>query len=85
MKNKALSLFITIIVGMAIVGLAGLHAQRKTETIRPVLPSPTDIQQMLNELEPENPLIADGIIGAKTLEKWERVYCNESARVHFSE
>lgn len=44
------------------------------------LPSPADIQALLNRLEPEPRLKVDGKIGPLTLEKWDRVYCEQSAK-----
>lgn len=44
------------------------------------LPSPAAIQELLNRLEPEPRLKVDGKIGPLTLEKWNRVYCEQSAK-----
>ncbi len=46
----------------------------------PLLPSVTAIQQQLNQLEPENPIKVDGKLGPKTAEKWDRVFCEQSAK-----
>jgi hypothetical protein len=54
------------------------------EKSEPELPSLIDIQKRLNELEPDNPIKADGVYGPKTKEKWERVYCNEQAKKYFT-
>jgi len=45
-----------------------------------VLPSPGDIQRLLNKLEPESPLKVDGKIGPATRTKWEQVYVLVSAQ-----
>lgn len=42
------------------------------------LPSVSDIQKQLNDLEPDRDVLkVDGKCGRATLEKWERVYCNQ--------
>ena len=53
------------------------------ETYQPELPSIVDIQEMLNELEPNNPVKTDGIYGPATRDKWDRVYCNQQAKKYF--
>ena len=47
------------------------------------VPSPADIQRLLNAAEPENPIKVDGRIGPETIAKWERIYCNQSAAKTF--
>ena len=86
-RRNALIGLIVLFMGLLIT----VHALQKTtpvtnnEITHTRLPSPTDIQLLLNELEPNEPLHVDGIIGKATIEKWERVYCNESARIYFEE
>lgn len=46
----------------------------------PLLPSIAAIQQQLNRMEPENPLKADGKLGRQTQEKWDRLFCEQSAK-----
>lgn len=41
------------------------------------LPSPLDIQRRLNQIEPQNPVVVDGVIGKETMKKWNRVYNNQ--------
>jgi hypothetical protein len=48
------------------------------------IPSPAQIQQLLNLLEPEKPIKVDGKIGIATIAKWERVYCNQCAKNTFN-
>jgi hypothetical protein len=36
-------------------------------------------QHQLNIIEPENPIVEDGILGRNTQLKWDRIYCNYSA------
>lgn len=63
-----------------------LHLTNKpitATTIEPELPSLIDIQKMLNELEPDNPIKADGVYGLATREKWERVWIEKQARKYF--
>ncbi len=57
-----------------------LSGCEKHPIAEPLLPSVAAIQQKLNELEPENPLKVDGKVGPKTIEKWNRVYCEQSAK-----
>ena len=47
------------------------------------IPSPAQIQQLLNLLEPEKPVRVDGKIGSVTIAKWERVYGNQCAAKTF--
>lgn len=51
----------------------------KLENVRSDIPSTYDMQRMLNEYEPENPIEVDGKIGIETIAKWDRVFCNQSA------
>lgn len=48
------------------------------------LPSPADIQTWLNILEPQNAIEIDGRIGARTVEKWDRCYCEQEAQKIFN-
>lgn len=81
---------ITILIGVGFVLLAGYmtqqHCARATNAPRRVsehppkeLLGPFELQELLNQLEPEHPLKVDGKIGPKTIAKWERVYCEQSA------
>jgi len=47
--------------------------------------SPRDFQKFLNEIEPKPELIIkeDGRIGQRTLAKWDRIFCNQSAAKTF--
>ncbi len=38
-----------------------------------------EVQQMLNKLEPDNPIEEDGVIGGKSRKKWDRIKFNEYA------
>jgi len=78
------------LLGLLFIAAVGLYLQEKSEAIEfqvaaspdtPELPSPSDIQAWLNELEPEPRLEVDGIIGPKTIVKWERVYTRRQARL----
>uniref|UniRef100_A0A6H1ZQ12 Uncharacterized protein n=2 Tax=viral metagenome TaxID=1070528 RepID=A0A6H1ZQ12_9ZZZZ len=44
------------------------------------LPSISDVQALLNRIEPEPRIAEDGRIGPKTIEKWNRLYCEVSAQ-----
>ena len=48
-----------------------------------VLPAPSDIQELLNRLEPEPRIAVDGKIGPQTMDKWNRVYSEISAKQYF--
>lgn len=43
------------------------------------IPCIADWQQMLNEIEPENPIEVDGRLGYETQKKWDWIFCNQSA------
>ena len=85
MRKSEISLIAAVAIGGLIIILTALlaHPAHPVEARKMVLPSPTDIQLLLNELDPNDPVHVDGIIGEKTLKKWDKVYCNESARVYF--
>ena len=75
---------LVVSLGISMVLNVGLMTERKrlAQAVKaPVdLPSPAAIQLKLNELEPQTLLKVDGKIGPLTLEKWNRVYCEQSAR-----
>lgn len=39
----------------------------------------SDVQEMLNKIEPKSPIKVDGKLGKETQIKWDRVYCNYMA------
>jgi len=90
---KLVECFFVLIILVAFVWLV-LHLSAKVNcedetqyqsiAERPELPSLIEIQKMLNELEPDNPIKVDGIYGPKTKEKWERVWMNEQAIKYFT-
>jgi hypothetical protein len=57
-----------------------MYCIEKTKQAPPLLPSIAAIQQQLNELEPENPLKVDGKVGPMTIEKWNRVFVEQSSK-----
>lgn len=72
-------------LGVSMVLNVSLITERKTKPAQAVkspvgLPSPAVIQRMLNELEPLPRLNVDGKLGPKTIEKWNRVYIEQSAK-----
>jgi len=44
---------------------------------------PCELQEMLNQIEPENPIKVDGHIGPATIAKWNRVWFNQCAAKTF--
>jgi len=48
------------------------------------IPGPAELQRRLNRAEPKNPIKVDGRPGPETIEKWKRVFCNQSAERTFS-
>jgi hypothetical protein len=44
------------------------------------LPGQGEIQRLLNELEPNEPITVDGVVGPATRAKWERVYYRRQAK-----
>lgn len=65
-----------IAILVTVLFLAGCEKQ----PVEAILPSPAAIQELLNQMEPEPRLKVDGKIGPMTLEKWNRVYCEQSAK-----
>ena len=57
-----------------------LNSPIEAEIYMPELPNLIEIQKLLNELEPNNPIKEDGIYGPATKEKWERVWMNQQAK-----
>ncbi len=47
------------------------------------IPSPAQIQQLLNLIEPKDPVKVDGKIGKNTIAKWDRIICNQYAAETF--
>jgi len=83
------SCWLVVCVGCAI-GLCIWLAKPAERQPQPVwdcndlaLPAPADIQELLNRLEPEPRIAVDGRIGPKTMEKWNRVYCEISAKQYY--
>ena len=72
---------ITIIIFMSLGYLIGfLHCHSYKINY---VPSPCELQQLLNEIEPENPLVIDCISGPLMREKWNRVHANQwAAEMH---
>jgi len=77
-RLKAVVMLITVLFGLMVVlvALAQIRSIPKPEP--ELIPSLMDIQKMLNEFEPENPIEEDGKYGPATAEKWERVYIEQS-------
>ena len=78
------SLLLMLFIGLMFTVVVGYKTkqvceQSQYQTIF-CIPSPYEIQEMLNEYDPNDPLVVDGIIGDKTMKKWNDYYCNESAR-----
>ena len=71
-------------LGLSMVLNVGLMTERKrlAQAVKEKvdLPSPAAIQLKLNELEPQTRLKVDGKIGPLTLEKWNRIYIEQSAK-----
>lgn len=86
--RKLLEITISVIIGGSVVIYAGwICKQASTQAAIPAkrvqIHSPRQFQALLNELEPEYPIAEDGIIGRESIEKWERVYCNQQAMKTF--
>ena len=80
-QSAIIILWCVILAGITLsfcwlIGEVNLEA---TETKQAEILSPKDFQTLLNEIEPQNPIVVDGIIGKQTVAKWERVYCNQCA------
>lgn len=76
-----------IVWGMAFKGCAASVRPSEAQPVWDVndltLPAPSDIQKLLNRLEPEPRISVDGRIGPATMEKWRRVYIKVSAEQYF--
>lgn len=44
-----------------------------------------DFQRLLNKIEPSNPIECDGKLGPATQKKWDRIICNQYAKVYHTE
>ena len=73
---------LTLLIGV-VAGEVRVKPVESTITQDTVIMSPRDFQALLNRLEPSQAIEEDGRIGAKTVEKWERVYGNQSAERTF--
>lgn len=81
-KSKRQLVFGLVLLIGVVMGIYIPVDDNPLEPIVYALPSQTDIQKLLNQLEPEPRLDVDGRIGAKTIEKWDRVYMREAAKKH---
>ena len=81
-KNRIQAVLIMLFFGMFVLLMIAhfLNNPIESEVYQPELPCLIDIQKMLNELEPDNPIKADGVYGPATKEKWERVWMNQQAK-----
>jgi len=82
---KVLSYFIALtLVGILCFFIGAEHSRRTIEAVQPVtILNAGQLQEVLNALEPENPLAIDYKPGKKTLTKWDRVYNNLAASTTF--
>lgn len=76
-RGYFISFIISLIMGIIVITYTICYYNNEPQKM--IIPSPYDIQEMLNEAEPENPIKVDGIIGSETLDKWERCYNNQCA------
>ena len=84
--KKVISFILCVAIGVGIIYGVGYQAKRLNPPDDKILTVPSffEIQELLNEIEPENPIKVDGRIGKKTLEKWDRVYCQQCANMYFN-
>jgi hypothetical protein len=80
-RVKCLSMLVVTLIAVFVVILAVTDFKQEQKINS--LPSLMDIQERLNELEPESPIKVDGIWGQETSEKWLRVWWNQQAKRHF--
>lgn len=70
--------------GVFMIGqMTHIQGLQATKSIELEILSPREFQALLNELEPDSPIVVDGIIGPESLGKWSRVYCNQQAMKTF--
>jgi hypothetical protein len=76
-----------IIPCLLVFGVSAFMIAYYPKTAEPsqVLMSQAEVQELLNKLEPENPIEVDGVIGKTSREKWTRVYCNQCNEAYFPE
>jgi len=71
---------ITLALGIVIVVLIGWWTRElckpKLEVVAYELISISELQELLNEIEPTDPIEVDGKLGPATQEKWDRLVCN---------
>jgi preprotein translocase subunit YajC len=83
-KERLQSTILLVLLCITIFSFIAYVAQQKNPAQLIIkekeLMSLIEIQKMLNELEPENPIEADGIYGNQTKVKWERVWMNQQAK-----
>ena len=92
---ETIKTIITIIIGFAILLAVGYWTNKKCQayqntsnekrTTSDEIPSIAEFQEMLNRLDPRNPIKVDGKFGPETQAKWDRVYCNQCAAKYMSE
>jgi hypothetical protein len=79
-------LFTFVVYGKSIQNLWEELAVIKGEQINySNIPSPYQMQQLLNLLEPDNPIKVDGKIGPQTMAKWNEYICDRNAERTFDE
>ena len=81
--RKLTSFIITCIIGLSIVCYVGYRTKQACVGAafaeKEYILSPMEFQELLNRLEPNDPIVVDGKIGRKTIAKWESVYNNQMA------
>jgi len=73
-------LFIALAFALVAISNAKVTYVKDMRAVFLEFPNLIDIQKKLNELEPENPIEADGKYGTETRDKWERVWMNLQAK-----
>lgn len=83
MKRNLLLTLLAIVVLACVFGLAWKYSPCYHKTVI-LLPNQGQFQQLLNAIEPNNPIKVDYVIGSDSREKWDRICGNEYASVFYT-